>query len=329
MTSQQLQPVYLITGTDLPKISTALRRLRARFDEGSVELLSADTTPGTQAVAAANSLGLFGDGERLVVVEEIEKWKQADVEAVVAYLDSPTPGSVLALVGNPGKLSGLPEACIKVGEILRYDVPLRKQRGREAQDFPAWVRSQLHRAGLQVDHECAERLVELVGSDTFALQSEVDKLATWAAGAQLSIAELEALVVPTAEASGSALTNAWGSRDAGGALQACEAELRGDPAPFWLAGRLATHVARVRAVQSLLEEGLGLQEIGKRLGLKFPPRREAGLSAAFTPEELESALVRLAALDLALKGGSRLDPVLELERALLEVTLPRDPVKAA
>ena len=113
--------------------------------------------------------------------------------------------------------------------------------------------------------------------------------------------------------------------DTAGALRACEAELRGQPEPFWLAGRLASQVSRTRAVQRLVEEGVPLAEIGKRLGLRFPPRREAGAASSYSADELEAAVVRIAALDHAVKGGSRLDPVLELERAIVEITETPDP----
>ena len=41
---------------------------------------------------------------------------------------------------------------------------------------------------------------------------------------------------------------------------------------------------------------------------------------AFSDDELASATVRLAELDLALKGGSRLAPDVELQRALIDVS---------
>ena len=51
----------------------------------------------------------------------------------------------------------------------------------------------------------------------------------------------------------------------------------------------------------------------------------------FSPEELRRATVRLARLDHALKGGSRLPSDLELERALVEITRPhtREPAAVA
>ena len=96
MSADPLKPVYLLTGNDRPKIVRALRRLRARFGDESVELLAADSTTGDDAVAACNALGLFagGDGGRLVVVEGVERWKKADAEAVAAYLSDPVPGAV-------------------------------------------------------------------------------------------------------------------------------------------------------------------------------------------------------------------------------------------
>jgi hypothetical protein len=50
-------------------------------------------------------------------------------------------------------------------------------------------------------------------------------------------------------------------------------------------------------------------------------------SDRFSPEELDDGVVRLAELDGALKGQSRLAPDLEVQRALVDVT--RHPDAAA
>ena len=51
-------------------------------------------------------------------------------------------------------------------------------------------------------------------------------------------------------------------------------------------------------------------------------------SDEFSGDELRSATVRLAQLDLALKGGSRLAPDLELQRALLDLSRERGPAES-
>jgi DNA polymerase III delta subunit len=47
-------------------------------------------------------------------------------------------------------------------------------------------------------------------------------------------------------------------------------------------------------------------------------------AASYSPEELDEATVRLARLDLALKGGSKLPGDLELARTLLAITAGGD-----
>jgi DNA polymerase III delta subunit len=86
----------------------------------------------------------------------------------------------------------------------------------------------------------------------------------------------------------------------------------------------------VRACQALAADGLRARDAASRLKLHpFAAEKAFGHAANFAPDELAQATIRLAALDHALKGGSRLAPELELERALVEITRPAEPRAAA
>jgi DNA polymerase-3 subunit delta len=321
--ANDLKPVYLITGGDRPKIQRALRRLRERIGEEATELLSAHEASGEDAVAACNALGLLGGGGRLVIVEETDRWKAADVKAIAAYLASPTPDTVLALVANELKKdSPLAKACAKAGDVLVYDVPKRR--------LSEWVRKQFGDRGVQIDAEAARLLIDVVGEDPEELASEVDKIATWAAGEPVGTREIELLAAGCAEVPGYELTDAWGRRDLAGALSACQTllERSGDPVSRtvpMLIGMLVGHVGRVRDCQAFAEEGLTSREAAARLK-RHPFYVEKLYTQArnYGPDELRDAVVRLAALDHAVKGGSRLAVDLELERALIEITKPRE-----
>jgi DNA polymerase-3 subunit delta len=320
---KELRPVYLLTGGDRPKIHRALERLRARFGPESVETLHAEAASGEEAVAACNSLGLFsGDGGRLVVVEDVERWKKPDEEAIAGYVTNPVSGAVLALVaGGDLKGSTLPGLVAKAGEVLAYDVP-------RPRDLPAWVRAQFERHGVAVDGEGARALVELVGEDASALAAEVDKLATWSEGEPVGRREVELLAAPAHEASAWAIMDAWGARDLAAALAACHADLEHGAEPFLVAMRLGSQVTLVRQVQALQEEGLSVRDIAKRLRKhEFRVRKALGHAENYSRDELDDAVVRLAELDAALKGASRLAGELELERALVEIV--RTPEAAA
>jgi DNA polymerase III delta subunit len=187
----------------------------------------------------------------------------------------------------------------------------------------------LKRLGVAADTDAGRALVEIVGDDTVALGSEIEKLAAWSGGEPIGRREVEQLATPGREGAAWALTDAWGTRDLAALLEACELALE-KKEPFLLAVGLASHVGRVRAAQALTEEGLGAKEIATRLKMKdFPARKALQHSERYSRDELDSALVRLAELDAAIKGASRLSSELELVRALIDVTRPAELVSPA
>jgi DNA polymerase-3 subunit delta len=287
----ELKPVYLLSGSDRPKVEEALRRLRARVGEAAVE------------------------------------WKAADAAAVAGYLRDPAPETVLALAGAGLKRdSALAKACAKSGELLFYEVARSK--------LPAWVAQRFADLGVTADRDACRLLVELVGENVLELDTEIQKLATWAAEETVNTAAVEALAAGRAEASIFGLTDAWGARDAGGALAAAAATLEraagarsGDITR--ITAQLATHVKRVRRSKALAAAGATPRQVASELK-RNPYYVEKLLAQAgnYSAGELDDALVRLAELDQALKGGSRLPPELELDRALVETTRPRAPSSA-
>jgi DNA polymerase III subunit delta len=321
--AETLKPAYLIIGSDGPKVARAVQRLRGRIGEESVQLLSAREASGEDAVAACNALGLFAaGGGRLVVVHDAESWKAADVKAFAAYLDAPAPDTVVALTGDLKPDSPLGKTVAKHGEVLAYDAPKRA--------LPRWVAEQFARLGVSAEPEACSALVELVGDDLDELGGEIEKLAVWAGGETITARDVQALAAGHAETSIFALTDAWGRRDVPAALGATEELLGRSDRPrrdelLRLAGLLANHVGRVRRCQALAEEGIRPRDAAGRLKMHpFAAEKAFAQARNFSVDELRGATVRLAALDLALKGGSRLSGELEFERALVEIARPAE-----
>jgi DNA polymerase-3 subunit delta len=320
--ADDLKPAYLIAGGDRPKVDRAVVRLRGRFDADAVEVHDAVDATGDDAVAACNALGLFGSGARLVVFENVEVWKAPDAKAISEYLRSPAPGTTLALVGGELKKdSPLGKAVASSGDLLIWDVQSRA--------IHKWVADQFAVHGAKAEPAACRRLSELVGDDLYELAGEVEKLATWAAGTEVTDADVDLLVAPRAESPPWNLTDAWGARDVGGVLRAAERMLdrTGDPVSRTiprLVGSLTTHVRRARTAHRLEASGVSSSDAASKLGIKpFPAQKLYAQVRNFSEGELDAALIRLAELDHALKGGSRLANELELERALVEITEPR------
>lgn len=326
-----LKPAYLISGTDRPKVEVAVQRLRARFVPEAVEIVSAFELTGTDVVGLCNAGSLFGDA-RLVLVGDVDGrkkeenrppaggWKAADIEAVTAYLAAPAPDTVVAFVGlELKKDAALAKACAKVGDVLLYEVA---KNGRVA-----WVAERFRQAGVKAETDACALLVQYVGGENLhGLASEIDKVATWAQGEPVGVAEIEQLVSPVADVPSFAFTDAWAERRPGRLLELSETMFDRDAKPrrdtaSRLAGTLGGHLARMRQLKRLVDEGMAARAAAATLKMHpFYGEKVYRQADGFSDEELMTATVRLAELDLALKGGSRLAPDLELQRALVDVS---------
>jgi len=323
------KPVYLLTGSDRPKIETALTRLRKHFVPESIDVASALDTSGESAVALCNAGSLFGDA-RLVVIEDVDGrrdsdgrrkggWKATDVEAVSTYLANPAPDTVLGLVGEDvKKTTALWKACAKAGQILDFGVATKS--------LSSWVTEQFRQRGVRAEPEAVATLVQLVGDDPRALAAEVDKLATWAAGEPVGEREVAALVASVADLPIYELTEAWATRNTARALAVSETTFEREPrqrrdTAARLAGALGSHLGRLRSIKRLAADGVRSKEAAEQLKLNpFYAGKLFSQAEGFSGDELHDAVVRLADLDGALKGQSRLAPDLEVQRALVDLT---------
>lgn len=325
------KPVYLITGSDRPKVETAVRRLCSHFEVEAIETVSALETAGDEAAGLCNAGSLFGDA-RLIVVTDVDGvkaergrrggWKAADVETIVTYLDSPAPATVLALVAEEQKASSaLWKTCAKEGQVLAYDVAKKELHG--------WVAEQFRQRGARAESDAVAALIQLVGDDLRTLKVEVDKIATWAGDEPIGEREVEALVPSNADVPIYELTEAWSVRDPARVLAVSETLFEHDPKPRRdvaprLAGSLASHLGRLRALKQLAAEGIKPKEAAERLKLHpFRAQKLYAQAEGFSAEELDDAVVHLASLDGALKGQSKLAPDLEVQRTLLELSRRR------
>jgi len=229
---------------------------------------------------------------------------------------------VVALVAADLKAdSALAKAVAKAGQVLPYEVTKRK--------LPDWVAEQFGRFGAKADADACRALIDIVGDDLDELTTEIDKLATWAAGETIALRDVEQMAAGRAETAIFSLTDAWGRRDVGAVLRAAEEIMERSHRPrsgelMRIIGALVSHVGRVRRCQRLADEGVRARDAAPALKMHpFAAEKAFAQSANFSPDELGDALVRLSELDAAAKGGSRLPADLELERALVDVTRGR------
>ena len=337
-------PVWLVYGGDVPKVDLAVRRLRQRAEREAATIepvaawgerrSEAGASPGDVA-DACNALGLLG-GRRIVLVSGMEEWfppaparsrkgeapakaaPKVDLAALLAYIASPAPDTVLVLVGHgdPPGLDGLETAVAGAGTVLRFPLP-------DARELNAWIakRAQEARLNLAEGGGAIGRLRELVGDDPLAISSELEKLAVWAAGEPVSAEHVELLCPPDADHPPWDLTDRVAERQPGAALRMLGECL--DRRDWEVARALPTLAAQLNGLAvaaEMLARGAGAEDIAKTLGMRsaYPAKKLGRAAGAWSPEELSHAVVRIAAAERETRGDSQLRDRFALERALIE-----------
>ncbi len=321
-----LKPAYLIHGDDHGAVAERRAGLRA-LGEGqqgggaSVELLEGDaaTPAGVAEALAAMTLSI---GRRVIIVEGVERWRQADVEKqLVGAIAQMPPDTTLALFAREEARAKAPAALHDA--VKRAGGQVVAQMTVKPWELAKWARERASRLGLSLDAAAAKALVAQVGERQQRLLRELEKLA---------LEGDEPGVAPGAEGAGAAVKprqigvqdierraahstewRAYGLADAlvgGDGREAALSYLRLRQQGERLSGLTYLMAQRLRdalAIALRLQAGESAAEVKR--GLRMPAQaaeRFVADVARSDVERLRSALAALADLELDTRGGAPL-----------------------
>jgi DNA polymerase-3 subunit delta len=317
-----LKPAYLVHGDDEVKLDSWRARLRARAaTEGpsvSLEVLAGDRLTPASFAEAAGGLTL-AVGRRYVLADGVERWKEKELEPVVAALKSLPPDTIVLLLAT-GKVSRgtgpAPDSLAKAvralgGEVLLCEAP------RPAK-LPAWVVKQGAELGLVVSEDAAHALVERIGDDQRRLVRELEKLVCYEPEeGRVDRNAVEALTISDLEARAYELGDAVIEGDREAALLLAEDLREHGEEMMHIVFALLRQFRQARRAAAMLEQGASTQELAS--ALRVPPfiaKQIAARVARADPARLERALDQLADLDYAVRGGANVDAGTGLTLAL-------------
>jgi DNA polymerase-3 subunit delta len=300
------RPAYLIHGDDHGRIAERRARLRslAEAESGAqgVELFEGETATPETVATALNSL-TFALGRRFIVVDGAERWKDKELEPLVAALSAVPPDTTVAFFARE---DGRLKAPAKLHDAVRNaGGDISAEQSVKPWELPKWVLARARELGLELEPDAARALVQHVGERQQRLLRELEKLALGAGpGATVDVTEIEALTAPSAE------RRAWSLADAlvAGDAQAATAiyltlRAQGERVPgliYWMAQR----VRMALDVAQAIEAGEPVAQIKRRL--RMPSRAADRLIADARrsgADSLREALVQIADLELASRGG--------------------------
>jgi DNA polymerase-3 subunit delta len=309
----ELKPAYLIHGDDHGAVAERRAGLRALAegpgaDATSVEVLEGDAaTPA--GVAEALATMTLAIGRRVIVVEGVERWRQADVEGtLLAAMGQMPPETTVALFAREESRAKAPEALHRAVKAAGGQVVA--QMTVKPWELPKWAREQASRIGLSLDAAAAKALVAQVGDRQQRLLRELEKLALEGDADEVEGAIVDAQRIED-RAAHSAEWRAYALADAlvgANAREATASYLRLREQGERLAGLIYLMSQRLRnALAVALRLQAGESEAAVKRGLRMPSRaaeRFVADVARSDPQRLRSALAALADLELDSRGGA-------------------------
>ena len=190
MRDRSFERVYYFHGDDdFLKESTTRELMAAVLDPATrdfnLELLRGDEATAEGLDTAVSTPPMFAE-RRMVVVREVSDLRKDARAALDRYLRQPAPDVVLLLVDQAGEKNDSELA----GSAFVVDFP-----GLTDNRIPAWIAHHADTAlGARLTEGAATLLHEAVGRDLATLASELDKLASYAAGGTIDEDAVRAVV---------------------------------------------------------------------------------------------------------------------------------------
>jgi DNA polymerase-3 subunit delta len=314
------KPAYLIHGDDHGRIAERRAGLRARAEgesgAGGLEVLEGDrSTP--ENVGLALSAMTFAIGRRFVVVDGVERWKPAEVDAhVIGALANLAPDTTVAFFAREDGRMKVAPSLVKA--VTKAGGDVIEQATLKARELPKWVQAEAKRLGLELEPGAAQVLVAQVGDRQQRLLRELEKLALeHGPGTRLAAEDVTDAAADSAEIQVWGLVDALVARDRRTVFRSF-LELREQGEAI---GRLIPLMARrlreVLAIADRLEAGESPAQVkSSTKGSQWALDRRIKEARGSDPEALRRALETLADLELQTRGMGDLDEETLAIRAL-------------
>jgi DNA polymerase III subunit delta len=315
----EMLPLYLIAGTDGAKIDATRARLRARAEcdggTGSLQIFEPGEgrgAPDHGAFLAAIPAMSLTESRRYLLADGVERWRDAQLEAVAAALGELPPDLSVVLIARdkaPPKLTKAVKAA--KGEIHEFEAP-------RARDMPRALIADAKRLGFALDQGAARTLVDRMGANPQRLHNELERLALWAGeGGEVTAADLDAMIADTSEAAVWALSDALLERDPAVALRIAERLVSQGENVTGLIYGLASRLRKACAAAAMLEEGVPPAQVESKLGMHpYAAKQLVRRLGEVEVGELREATVVLADLEVWCRGGADYGDELALTLAL-------------
>ena len=197
---------------------------------------------------------------------------------------------------------------------LAENCQVHRQAAPTGASLNRWVKRAAERKGANITPPAIQAITEMVGSDLWTLDRELEKLSLYAAGREITEPDIRALVPYAQEANIFAAVDAIMDGQPGAALRLLAQLMQDGREPLYIIAMIERQLRLLALARDLSDRGIAQPELGRRMGTNsdFVVRKTLNQARRLSLPEISRQYRRVLASDLAIKQG-RLEPAVSLE----------------
>jgi DNA polymerase III subunit delta len=308
-------PVYFFWGEETHPIDDLVSAIiRKAVDPESrdfnLDVWHAEETDIDAVLSALNSYPMMAE-RRVVVLKSVQKMTTAEKDRIAAYAKAPVESTVLVLVaGKADRRQSFYAGLTKTAACFESK-PLYENQAAK------WVSSRLASMKMAASEEAATLLVRQAGTSLWALEHEIEKLATRMWGkTRISAEDVAELSGVSRKHTTWEWTDTVGRREIGPALSMLDRLIEEGQSPVGLIAGLAERVFLLLRLRHAFDRGVSEKDAVQGLGLSpFFARLYVAQARRYKTVELLTAVRSLREADARIKTG-RMEPRLAVTLAV-------------
>lgn len=288
--------LILFTGENIFDLNAELRRWKQQFIQkhSADNLLEYDakSLSFTQLTEEASVLPFLSE-KRLLVIDGIPSIEAEQLDV----LEQSIHPSVLVVLVSPSidKRLKLNKELLKRADVHTFE-PL------DAKQLPQWVQTTAEQLGLTLTRELSDHLIKIVGTNQFALSSELQKLALYTGTVSTDV--IEQLCIPHSDALIWELMDYIAQGNSGKALTLLRAIADKGESALGIWATFVWIASQLQLVTLAQTEGQqGFSQLTKEWGVKFGPAKLFTKLASAYGANSSTVCANILQADLALKTG--------------------------
>ena len=330
-------PVYFLYGPEdyliEEEIQKLLNQTLSQKERGfNFHLFNGEEHNSQEIIQTAETLPMFSQ-YRFVLISEVDRMNDEKVEALMEYIQKPSPSTCLVLHGQSiGTWKKHRKDIEKVGKFTEFT----RLKGRV---LISWMKNRMSEKGKTLSEEAADYLVEIVGDHLYDIDNALEKLfLSTGEKKRIELSDVEEITTEVRISTVFDLTDAIGHQNLEKALGILEKAMESgaisfkkeqdpskmDPVPLLLS-MMAKQYWSMLVIKQMSSPHRDVGELAEELGTspwKIKKLMDQGKS--FSEASLREGIQKCHQTDLAVKR-SRGPKDLLLEKLVIDLCRPINP----